>query len=96
MPQLIKLNSLPKGFIKFIFLSCAMFLLDTTGFAQATATDTTKVIKIIEPIALANVGTETETTLSTIRKIRENIKPTNSELDAVATTLLGCTTSPNA
>ena len=81
MPQLIQLNSLSKGFIKFIFLSCAMFLLDTTGFAQATAIDTTKVIKVIEPIALANVGTETETTLSTIRKIREKIKPTNSELE---------------
>ena len=84
MPQLIQLNSLPKGFIKFIFLSCSMFLLYTTGFAQAAknpaATDTTKVIKVIEPIALANIGTETETTLGKIREIREKIKPSNSEL----------------
>jgi len=62
-----------------------MFLLDTTGFAQATknpaAIDTTKVIKVIEPIALANIGTETEATLSKIREIREKIKPSNSELE---------------
>ncbi|MCK5279044.1 MAG: mechanosensitive ion channel, partial [Cyclobacteriaceae bacterium] len=47
----------------------------------ASATDTTKVVKVIEPIPLANIGTETETTLSKIREIREKIKPANSELE---------------
>lgn len=68
----------------FIFFLCALLVNYTTGFAQGTnsnATDTTKVIKVIEPIALADIGTETEATLLTIRNIREKIKPTNSDLE---------------
>lgn len=38
-------------------------------------------IKVIEPVALSNVGTETEVTLNKIREIRNNIKPSNAEIE---------------
>lgn len=51
------------------------------GFAQdakaQTKADSTKVIAVVP---LANIGTETETTLVKIREIKDKIKPTSTEL----------------
>ncbi|MCK5278634.1 MAG: hypothetical protein KAK04_08850, partial [Cyclobacteriaceae bacterium] len=85
MPQQFHIRLNP-GISSFIVILCCLILLNySSGFAQdttpASATDTTKVVKVIEPIPLANIGTETETTLSKIREIREKIKPTKSELE---------------
>ncbi|MCK5701404.1 MAG: hypothetical protein KAI29_09635, partial [Cyclobacteriaceae bacterium] len=85
MPQQFHIRLNP-GISSFIVILCCLILLNySSGFAQdttpASATDTTKVVKVIEPIPLANIGTETETTLSKIREIREQIKPANSELE---------------
>ncbi len=67
MPQQFHIRLNP-GISSFIVILCCLILLNySSGFAQdttpASATDTTKVVKVIEPVPLANIGTETETTL---------------------------------
>lgn len=56
-----------------------------TGFAQGKKTnaslDSTKITEVINIVSLANIGTETENTLVKIREIRDNIQPSNLELE---------------
>lgn len=60
------------------FFFCSISLAQNT---QPTVTNDSINVKVIEPIALANIGTETENTLNVIREIRNKIKPSNSELE---------------
>lgn len=81
MPQLFHFR-LSSGISRFIFFLCYTIIVSyDVGFAQdakaQTITDSTKVIAVVP---LANIGTETETTLVKIREIKDKIKPTGTEL----------------
>lgn len=85
MPQQFQSRLIPRILLFFFTLSCSILLYHNSGYAQAnnptSNADTTKVIKVIEAVPIANIGTETESTLVKIREIRNKIKPTNSELE---------------
>ena len=70
-------------YFAFFGLTLTLLSVNENVIAQASSTtaaiDTTK--KVIEPIPLANIGIETESTLSKIREIRSNIKPSDAELE---------------
>ena len=68
-------------FLVFVF---AFSLSANITSAQNTTPAVTKdsiIVKVIEPVALSNVGTETEVTVGKIREIRNNIKPSNAEIE---------------
>ena len=61
-----------------------MNCIGSISFAQNTQqinTHDSLKIKEINPVPLANIGTETENTLSIIRDIRNKMKPSNNELE---------------
>ncbi len=81
MSQLFQFR-LSSGISRFIFFLCYTIIVSyDVGFAQdakaQTIADSTKVIAVVP---LANIGTETETTLVKIREIKDKIKPTSKEL----------------
>jgi len=72
-----------KKIVLISLLAIGLFLAPRKGFCQesnqSVLTDTTKTEKIIEPVELSNIGTQTESTLNTIREIRNRIKSISSD-----------------
>jgi len=69
-----------KLYLSILFVAIVVSVFQFPAIAQNTVADTTKV-KVIEPVPLANVGTETEKTLAIIREIKGKIKPSKVELE---------------
>lgn len=85
MPHQFQFRLIP-GINAFLFSLCTIILMNfNTGFAQSSkpsaGADTTKTAKVIEPIALSTIGTETEVVLSKVREIRSKLKPSKSEIE---------------
>jgi potassium efflux system protein len=79
MPQLHRMRPISLPIILAVFL----VLFSSRVFCQApqlTSPDTTKIVKVIEPIAPSDIGTETESTLDVIRDYRGIIEATEIEL----------------
>ncbi len=73
---------------QFFFTFCLTLVLIITivelkGYAQTpkstSSSDTTVIKKVIEPISITDIGSETENTLSKIRDIKQNINPSKRE-----------------
>jgi len=82
MPQ--HFRSLKAGFIIFILIFFTFISINplfAQGGAKVPANDSTITVKIIVAVPLANIGIETEMTLSKSREIRNNIQPSKSELE---------------
>ncbi len=84
MPCFLPSDTPHKRIFRFAFYGILTVLFAQQSLAQETIptiqADTTKSVKVIEAVPTANIGSETESTLSEIRSFRNSVRPTKSEL----------------
>ena len=70
---------------RFIFIVFISILYIGVAYSQGQTPknpkDTTKVVEVIKPVPIANIGPETESTLNSVKEIRSRIKLSNYEIE---------------